>query len=177
MKRIVISGGSYSGKSSLVKLFKRDKYKVIPDVGFEVIKSLNKRLGIQGQKRFRHNNPLAFYSMILKKQVQLEKHIKEKRVILDRGVYDYLAMFQLKNQKIPKMLTILVKNTVYDTVFLCDTLSNFDQRKATGRSLSKKDSQRLKGLIRKIYTQAGIKVIHVREMPLKQRYIFIKKHI
>ena len=57
MKRIVITGGTYAGKSSIIKQFKKDGFNTVPDVGLEIIKQLNNEIGQEKQKQFRANNP------------------------------------------------------------------------------------------------------------------------
>ncbi len=176
MRKIVITGGTYAGKTSLVELFKKDKFKVIPDIGLKIIQELNSKLGKEKQKQFRANHPLNFYSMIIKRQLALEKKLNSKIVILDRGVHDYIAMLELTGTKVPVSLMRLVKNISYDLVFICDTLSKFNERKSSGRSLTKNDSLKLNKLIKKIYQNKSNKVIRVKEMPLEKRYRFVRKN-
>lgn len=177
MKRIVLTGGTYAGKTSLIELFKKDGYEVISDIGLEIIKELNTELGLDKQKEFRNGNPIEFYSRIIKKQLEIENSFRDKIVVCDRGVYDYLAMLELIGTDIPHALIKLVEKTSYDIVFVCDVLSDFDGRKNSGRILTKSDSLRLKKLIEKTYENAGHAVIPVKEMPLSQRYKFIKNYI
>jgi len=177
MKRIVISGGTYAGKTSLIELFKKDGFEVVPDVGLEVIKELNAELGQDGQREFRANNPIEFYSKIIRKQLEIEKSFGEKTVIYDRGVHDYVAMLRFTGTRIPDSLMSLVRGISYDLVFVCSTLLDFDERKSSGRSLTKDNSLRLKDLITETYQNLGCRVIQLKEMPLDQRYDFVRSHL
>ena len=177
MKRIVITGGTYAGKSSITELFKQDGFSVVPDVGLEIIKQLNNELGQEEQKQFRANQPLKFYSKIIKKKVEYEGGLSNKPTIFDRGIYDYIAMMKLKEIQVPPSLMQSVKKVSYDIVFVLDTLSDFSMRPTSGRSLSKEDSLKLKKLVTEIYEKLGCKIVLVKEMPLKERYEFIKKHL
>ncbi len=177
MKRIVITGGTYAGKSSIIELFKQDGFNVIPDVGLEIIRQLNNDLGQKEQKQFRANHPLKFYLKIIKKQLEYEGGLNNEPAIFDRGVYDYIAMIKLKEIRIPPSLMQLVKKFTYDIVFVLDTLSDFKMRSTSGRSLSKEDSFKLNQLVKELYEKLGCKIILVKEMSLKERYEFIKKHL
>ncbi|NQU78414.1 ATP-binding protein [Candidatus Woesearchaeota archaeon] len=177
MKRTVISGGTYAGKTSLIESFKKNGFEVVPDVGFEVIKELNAELSQDGQKEFRTNHPIEFYTRIIRKQLEIEKSFGDKTVIYDRGVHDYIAMLRLAGTIIPDSLMSLVSGIFYDLVFVCDALPDFDERKSSGRSLTKDDSLRLKDLITETYQNLGCRVIQVKEMSLDQRYKFIRNRL
>jgi predicted ATPase len=176
MKRIVITGGTYAGKSSIVELFKQDGFSVVPDVGFEIIGQLNTSLGQEAQKELRREHAAEFYSMIIEKQLEYEKEIRETTVF-DRGVYDYIAMMELKNITVPSSLRRLAETAFYDSVFVLDTLADFDMRPDSGRSLTKEDSSRLRELVTEIYTKLGSKVVGVKEMDLQDRYAYIRRYI
>jgi predicted ATPase len=175
--KIVITGGTFAGKTSLVKLFKKDGFKNVQDIGLETIKELNTKIGITKQREFRINKPIEFYSKIIKKQLKIEKDTKNKIVVFDRGILDYIAMLKLTGLNMPESLINQIKNTHYDLVFICDTLSNFKERKNTGRSLNKNESLKLNKLIKREYSQIGCKIVTVKEMPLKERFEFIKNKI
>ncbi|MDD4333011.1 MAG: ATP-binding protein [Patescibacteria group bacterium] len=177
MRKIVITGGTYAGKSSLVELFKENGFETVKDVGLEVIKELNKKLGKNKQKEFRKNNPVEFYSKIIRKQLEIEQNLKDRVIVFDRGVYDYIAMLELAGQAVPESLRILLADIFYDIVFVCDTLADFNEREFSGRSLNKKDSLKLNKLVKNIYKELGCTVIEVKKMPLNQRFKFIKSYL
>jgi predicted ATPase len=177
MKKIVITGGSFAGKTSLIELFKESNYVTLPDFGLQVINELNAELGINEQKEYRKQNSIAFYTKIIKEQIKSELNIKSDIVILDRGVYDYLAMLDLSNKKVPKELIELVQNIKYDLIFVCDTLTNFNARSDSGRLLTKEESLKLNELLVKYYSSICNNIIYVKEMPLKERFEFIKSYL
>jgi len=143
----------------------------------EIIKQLNDDLGQKEQKQLRANHPLKFYSKIIKKQLEYEGRLNNEPAIFDRGIHDYIAMMKLKDIRVPPSLMQSVKKVSYDIVFVLDTLPVFDIRLTSGRSLTKEDSLKLNRLVKETYEKLGCKVILVKEMPLKERYEFIKKHL
>ena len=176
MKKVVITGGPYSGKTTIVDYFSKLRFKVLSEVPLEVIKNLNKKLGVEEQKKWRKKNIKDFQIDLAKKQVKREKLLKSKKdeiVFLDRGLHDTLAYCVLYNVVPPKKILALAKKHKYDFVFLLETLSPFKQRSETGRISNKKTSIKIGNLIEKKYKDYGIKVIRVKEMSVKKRGDFI----
>lgn len=174
VKKIVLTGGTYAGKTTLLKLFEQDGFTVIPDIGFQYIAELNHSLGQDGQKAFRAHEPEKFYGEIIKMQVAEESGVTVKMAILDRGVYDYLAMMTVRGIPIPHgFYESLRENRPYSVVFVLDTLPNFSERSDSGRSLNKEDSLRMKTLLERMYTELGVKVVRVGPAPVKDRYGYI----
>ncbi|MFH0837379.1 MAG: hypothetical protein V1870_04580 [Candidatus Aenigmatarchaeota archaeon] len=69
--KIVISGGTYAGKTSIIHEFSKEGYKTIPDIGMHVIEELNKKMGTEKQKAWRKKHPREFYEKIVKKTNQI----------------------------------------------------------------------------------------------------------
>lgn len=176
---VVISGGSYSGKTTTIKELRRRGYNVISETALSLIAKLNKKLGVSKQKKWRLKNKEKFQIMLLKEQIKKEgkiKPIKENIIFLDRGVYDIISYYAVDNLKIPKEALKAIKGHKYDLVFVLDTLSDFKQRIKTGRTSNKNKSIKINNLIKKTYKINKIKVISVREMSVKKRVDFIIKN-
>lgn len=177
LKKIVLTGGTYAGKTSLLNLFRQEGYRAIPDIGFQFLTELNKELGQEQQKELRANNPLKFYRQIIERQIAAEAAMNEGVVVLDRGVYDYIAMMRLKNIEVPDLLNNHIRGELYDHVFVLDTLSTFDNRSHTGRSLTKEDSLTMNKLVTELYHDVGCEITVVKEMPVEERYAFIRSRM
>lgn len=178
VKKIILTGGTFAGKSIILNLFKKYGYQVIPDNGFEVLTDLTEQLGLEGQKSFRKYKPVQFYKQILRRQLEREAAAIDGVVILDRGVYDYAAMMKLEGVAKPQSIDRLISQaTSYTKVFVLDTLSDFNARANSGRCFDRDDSIRLNKLVSDLYTELGCDVIRVKEMPLQERYEFIKAHL
>lgn len=174
--RIVFTGGTFAGKTSLLKLFEENGFDTINDVGLEVITKLNGEIGQEKQKQFRKEHPLDFYSRVINSQLQYEAMATSGMVIIDRGVYDYLAM--MKAEQAPTApIEKLIEHVKYDMVFVFDTLTNFEERSSTGRLYTRKDSYKLNKLTKSIYEDYGFRVVVVKEMPLSDRYSFVVNEI
>lgn len=152
IKKVVLSGGPYSGKSTLVNEFENLGYPVVKEAALFIINKLNDTIGVEEQIKYRDNNIDEFQKLIFEKQTQLEKQaiLKAKKlgfdyIICDRGVYDAIPYYQLFNKEINKELLSDIKNVHYDLAFICEVLPNFDPRTTTGRfedeNLSKKLSE------------------------------------
>jgi predicted ATPase len=177
MKKIVLSGGTYAGKTTLANLFKEHGFTTIPDSGLAVINELNLELGIKGQRDFRFNNPLEFYTRIIKKQLLLEEKHKDGIIVHDQGVFDYVAMMKIQTGKLHSLILKLVKETNYDIVISCEVLREFNTRPTTGRSLTEEQSKEFGRLAKEMYRENGSVIIEVKEMPILDRFKYIKNHL
>ncbi len=172
MVKIVITGGTFAGKSTLVKELSIQGFKVFFDQGFVVIDELNSKIGLEKQKLFRNDKPQLFYQKIIDKQVEIEKNINGSDIVIfDRGILDYIIMAELFNN-----ITITCDFN-YDLVFVLEILDTFDIRESSGRSLNIEQSNHLCEEVRNRYSIAGCKVINVAQMPLKERVEFVKDKI
>lgn len=179
MKRAVITGGSYAGKSTLLSEFSQKGFSIVDEAGFQIIKELNDELGMVEQKKFRTNNPEIFYTKIIKRQLELEANTpnNEETIFYDRGAHDYLAFCQLVNFQPTQLMNKLVENTQYDVVFLCETLSPFNPRKESGRSLTKEMSLDLYRILKTVYQSAGCKIVELPVMSVEKRMVCIEKEL
>lgn len=78
MRRIVFSGGTFSGKSSTLNLFKNSTFEIIEEESIKQISILNKKYGIDGQKKWLMNNYAQFQISVANNQIKNErKNIRE----------------------------------------------------------------------------------------------------
>ena len=183
MKKIVITGGSYSGKTKIINELKHDGYQIVPEASIKIIEELNEKLGVEGQKKWRQENIAEFQMMIANKKKSMESLTfgEEREIVFcDRGVFDCIAYLQLVNQKVPQPILDLAKTHRYDLVFILDTISDFKLRNESGHISTKEDSQKVNKLLHKVYTEYKHKVIRVEEMDeikeisIQKRIKFIK---
>ena len=153
MKKVVITGGSYSGKTKLINTIAQNGFNIVPEAAIEVIKELNEKLGLERQKKWRTENVDKFQIEIIKRKISLEKSCHEGLYFCDRGVFDSIAYLRFSNRKIPLIISNITKNHHYDLVFILDTLKNFVIRKDEGRKSSREDSLKQNSLLYKVYTE------------------------
>lgn len=175
--RILFTGGTFAGKTSLLKRFEADGFNTVSDVGLEIINTLNDELGMEKQRQYRKEHSVDFYNRIIDKQLALEGHTDSAITIFDRGAYDYIAMMQLEGTSASPALTRKLEGLHYDIVFVFDTLKDFNERQSTGRYFSKDDSYRLNEYVSTVYKDLGFRIIIVEEMPLQDRYEFVLNEI
>ena len=176
-QKIVFTGGTYAGKTTLLSKLQDLGYTVVPEAGQLIISQLNKELGIDGQRRWRADNPLAFYELIINKQQELEAQFRlsdGKAVFHDRAIPDYLAMLRLTETEIPKRLWDAARLLPYHCAFVCETLSSFDDRAATGRSLDRTASLKLQSLSLEIYNELSCPTIILKESSIEDRMQLIQ---
>lgn len=175
-KKIVITGGSCCGKTTVINELQKLGHTTVPEAAILVIDSLNKSKGIEGQKLWRKEHPVEFQIMITKKQVELEKEAVVKNdgpVFVDRGVFDGLAYCRVQNVSAPNKVLELIEGNQYSKAFVLDTLSNFEQRADTGRTSSYEKSARTRDLLIGVYQEKGIEVKLVQEMSVTDRVSLI----
>ncbi|PWT94791.1 MAG: hypothetical protein C5B53_12395 [Candidatus Melainabacteria bacterium] len=175
-KSVVLSGATYAGKTTLLRLFQAQGYTVVPEAGGLVIAELNSKLSVEGQKKWRAENPLAFYELLIAKQQELEAAVKPSApglTFYDRAVPDYLAFLRLAKVEIPDRLRQIACMHQYDLVFVCEILSGFDDRSSTGRSLGRGDSEKLQELTMKTYEEFCCPAKLLKAAPIEERIAFI----
>jgi predicted ATPase len=172
MKKIVLKGGTYAGKSTLLSHFAAEGHTVVPEAGQIIIAELNEKLGMEQQKKWRAENPIEFYERIIAKQEELEASataVDGKIMFLDRGIPDYLAFLRLVNVEIPKHLWDMAQKHAYKLTIICEVLSSFSDRAETGRSLNREASIKLQTLVSEVYQELGQPTLFITEAPIEQR--------
>lgn len=180
IKKVVLTGGPHSGKSTLIKELKEMGYPIAEEAALLVIEDLNNKIGIKAQIKFRSTNIDEFQNLIYNKQIELENKaiafaVKYNLhlIICDRGVYDGITYYKLFNKKIDSQLFKNIKSTHYDHVFVCEVLPNFDSRVETGRFETIDTSKKLSTLSYDIYKHVTPDIFWIPVMSVKERLDFI----
>ncbi|WP_194767881.1 AAA family ATPase [Tamlana sp. I1] len=116
-KKILITGGPGTGKSTLINsLIKK---------GFTCMEEISRQVIIEAQEKgidqLFLTNPLLFSDMLLNgrlEQFKAAENLKNKPVFFDRGVHDVLAYMDYIGDAYPKEFTEACKKTTYDIVFI-----------------------------------------------------------
>lgn len=176
----VITGGPYSGKTSVIEALAQRGYAVVPEAAIQIIGELNDELGVEEQREWRQKNLMAFQHRIAERQAALEA---EARVFgsgdsfCDRGLLDGGAYLAFHQQSPDAALRALFANASYGKIFLLDTLREFRTRTTTGRQSTRDDSVRIRNLLREAYETAGYTCIDIPEMPVSDRVDVILVHV
>lgn len=116
-KKIVITGGPGTGKSSIItELLKR---------GFNCLEEISRQVILEARKdgidQLFLKDPLLFSELLLKgriKQYVKAENYKTGLVFLDRGIPDVLAYMDFIGDEYPQKFIDTCKNNVYDYVFI-----------------------------------------------------------
>lgn len=177
---MVITGGPYSGKTTLVEALGRQGHGTVPEAAIDVIAELNEELGIEGQKKWRFEHRTEFQLRVLRLQVRREEEALrsgEGPVFLDRSRLDGIAYCRHYGTPPPPELLEAAERIRYDHVFVLDTLSHVHVRTASGRTSDRATSLALRERIVEVYAEYGYEPVPVPEMSVEERVRFVLERI
>lgn len=159
MKRVVITGGPCSGKSSLLKVLEQRKYLVVPETALYIIK----REALKPVPCFPWTKPKKFHRKVFDLQKDWEKNaVSSGLVIFDRSCLDSLAYMIADKCEIPDLKKV---NLDYNLVFMLQMLPEnpFWYKTETGkpRKTNYEFGERMASLIALVYEQCHYKPIPI----------------
>jgi len=162
MKKIVLTGGPGTGKSTLILALEQRGEYVIRESAEDVIRLMQ----AQG-----HPEPWTmpgFQELILKLQLQRESRIPDEaaRVFMDRGVPDGLA-YALPGTRTYELLLQEAKKAKYDLVFLVENLGCTN--KTAVRAENHEEAVKLGSKLEEVYRMLGYEPIRIPAVPLNER--------
>lgn len=116
-KKIVITGGPGTGKSTLINELKKRGYTCLEEISRQVTLNAKK----DGIDQLFLTNPLLFSELLLKgrhQQYQEADKLNADITFFDRGVPDVLAYMDFIGDTYPPSFINACENAVYDTVFI-----------------------------------------------------------
>jgi predicted ATPase len=177
---VAISGGSCSGKTTLLAALAGCGFRTIPEAALAVIDELIAELGgVQEQIAWRTSHAQDFQERVVARQIELEQSatLAEGLVFLDRCQVDSIAYCRLRGLKTPPLLQLRELAGRYGSVFVLDTLNGFDQRAATGRTSDRQASLRVRDLLLAAYEELGYRPILVPELPPQERLALVLQQV
>lgn len=116
-KKIVITGGPGTGKSSIIDELKRRGHLCFDEISRQVTLEARKK----GVEQLFLTQPLLFSQMLLEGRVKqfMEAHKQQNTtVFLDRGLPDVLAYMDYFGSTYPEDFVHICQNNTYDVVFI-----------------------------------------------------------
>lgn len=174
-KKIVITGGPGTGKSSVLQEFSRRGYISFPEISRQVTLEAQK----QGTDQLFLTDPLLFSKRLLegrkRQYIEAEKQDTDK-VIIDRGVHDVLAYMDYAKTPYPPHFTEICESCRYDAIFVLppwkdiyvsdnERYENFQQAEA------------IHHFIKSTYIAYGYELTEVPIGPVSARVDFMLKHL
>jgi predicted ATPase len=176
--RVVITGGPYSGKTTIIERLAASGYTTIQEAAIEVIEELTRELGLEGQARWRTEHRDEFQLRIVRMQMALEAAAPlGATVFQDRGRLDGLAYCRVFGSEVPPELVAACAELPYDRVFVLDTLTSFVTRTDTGRTSDRDRSLRIRDALMDAYSERGLRPVFVPELPIEERVRFVLDHL
>jgi len=117
VRRIVISGGPGSGKTTITKELASMGYNIMPEISREIILDARE----QGVDQLFLTDPLLFSKMLLEGRIQQFKEgeqCKGSHLFYDRGIPDVNAYMDYLGTDYPKIFHDACEDYIYDEVFL-----------------------------------------------------------
>lgn len=174
-KRIVITGGPGSGKTSLINELESKGFACLPEISREVIKKAQ----AEGIDQLFLEQPLLFSQRLLEgrlKQFQEAQNYKEPRLFYDRGMPDVVAYMDYINTDYPKEFEKTCQDHRYDVVFLLPPWEAIYQQD-NERYESYEQAEKIFQYLDRAYQRYGYEVHHVPFGTLPYRSEFILKKL
>ncbi|MBS3066980.1 ATP-binding protein [Candidatus Pacearchaeota archaeon] len=167
MKKVVITGGPCSGKTTLINILSEKGYYVIGEIARKVL--------IERKNNELNKNEFSIRQTIMaERQIAKEKELetrKGKLVIFDRSLIDILAYCRYFDINPPKVIDNINLSKNYDFVFILDLLP-FEKDEV--RIENEEDVLTIHNLIYGIYKNLGYNIIQVPVMDIEKRINFIE---
>ena len=173
-KRIVISGGPSSGKTTIINALEREGHYCFHEISRELIKSA-KANGIDQPFL---NDPEKFNANLMQARIQQYKAAKKLQVdtFYDRGVHDIVGYMHYGKQTIPKLFIEACNKSNYDLVFLLPPWNDIHVQD-NERYETFEQAKEIYNCLYKAYAEFGYQIIEVPTGSVVQRKEFILKNL
>ncbi len=180
MKKIIITGGPHTGKTTLLNTLKakHQNCTYIAEAATLVIEAEHQRVqsedGYIGT--FPWNNYSAFGPKVIAKSLELEGGLNSKSslVILDRSLIDTIAYARLNHcEHLLDGLYDEIKKAQYHKAFFCDFVGSYESNHI--RSESFEEAQMTQKALKTAYLESGIQVIDMPAVPVEERILILEE--
>lgn len=176
-KKIVITGGPGTGKSSVIKLLEHKGHSCLHEVSREITAEAQK----QGISQLFLEKPVLFSEMLLEARIrQFEEALasEEKWVFLDRGLPDVVAYMDYYSTEYPEKFVQACESRKYDHIFMLPPWEEIYETDDE-RYESFEQAEIIHSYLKKAYISYGYRPIEVPRTSIEERGHFIlnKLHV
>ncbi len=174
-KRIVITGGPGTGKSSIIKALEIKGYNCLHEVSREITAAAQR----EGIIQLFLAQPLLFSQKLLEARIEQfhqASEIQDKMVFIDRGIPDVVAYMDYFGTSYPSDFRLACKDYKYDQVFLLPPWQEIYQTDDE-RYESFEQAMELYEHLKKSYLDYGYAPIEVPRDSIGQRCEFILNNL
>lgn len=174
-KKIVITGGPGTGKTSIIKVLEKNGYHCLHEISRQITLQAQK----EGIDQLFLAQPLLFSQKLLEGRIQ--QHAKADNfdaevVFIDRGVPDVVAYMDYFGNEYPPLFRDACKQYSYDTVFLLPPwkeiyVSDNERYESFEQAVSIHDH------LEESYLRSGYNPIEVPTGSVEERFSFIVDHL
>lgn len=171
MRKIVISGGPYSGKTTLLHSLKDNfpQYEYVPEPASIVLSEVSDNESLYWRDVF--NSPLKFCTLCVEQSIRSEGTIPRESdfVFMDRSLVDTIAYARRDHceELIPRVM-LLAREAMYHTVLFCEPVGTLKNRIEDNTEAATTHE-----LLRDVYEEMGIPIISVPPLTVEERTVLV----
>lgn len=174
-KKIILTGGPGTGKTSVIQLLEKRNYTVLPEISREIILQAQK----DGIDQLFLEKPLLFSELLLEGRIKQYKEAEQAQadyIFIDRGIPDVVAYMDYFKSEYPSVFRDVGELYPYDRVFVLPPWESIYTRDNERYESFEQACQIHKYLLNS-YNRSGY---HPTEVPLgslEERASFILEHL
>lgn len=174
-KKIVLTGGPGTGKTSLLKILEKNGYQCLHEISRQITLDAQRR----GISQLFLKKPLLFSEMLLTGRIKQHKEAEQfdsEIIFIDRGIPDVVAYLDYFGNEYPPLFNEACRNHPYDLVFLLPPwkeiyVSDNERYESYDQAVSIHDH------LEESYRRSGYDPIEVPKGTIKERFAFILDHL
>ena len=173
MKKIVITGGPCSGKTTIIEELRKKGFPILEETAKEIVEKRRDFPFTEEEAKIRQN---LIFNEQLRKEELAEKQNYET-LLLDRSIIDGLAYVNLYcNENYKKEFSEKIKNTDYDLILLFELLP-FESEGFRSKNENVEEARKIHDSLYNSYKGLGYNIIIVPKMSVEERINFVLEKI